>query len=60
MPGDQVDAMLAAGPSRARYTPEAAPILALLKQLAARPTARDIVVERPGFRLALHAGAAIA
>jgi oxaloacetate decarboxylase alpha subunit len=60
MPGDQVDAMLAAGPSRARYTPEAAPILALLKQLAARPAARDIVVERPGFRLALHAGAAIA
>ena len=59
MPGEQVDAMYAAGPSRSTYTPEAAPILALLKQLAARPAARDIVVERPGFRLALHAGAAL-
>lgn len=57
MPGEQVDAMLAAGPSRASYSPQAAPILSLLRQLAARPQARDIVVERPGFRLALHAGA---
>ena len=59
MPGEQVDAMYAAGPSRGTYTPEAAPILSLLKQLAARPAARDIVVERPGFRLALHAGAGL-
>ena len=50
MPEDQVDAMLAAGRSRATYTPEAAPILKLLKELAARPAARDLVVERPGFR----------
>jgi oxaloacetate decarboxylase alpha subunit len=60
MPGDQVDAMLSAGRSRATYTPEAAPILKLLKELAARPAARDLVVERPGFRLALHAGASAA
>jgi oxaloacetate decarboxylase alpha subunit len=60
MPGDQVDAMLSAGRSRATYTPEAAPILKLLKELAARPAARDRVVERPGFRLALHAGASVA
>lgn len=60
MPGDQVDAMLSAGPSGARYLPELSPILSLLKELAARPAARDIVVERPGFRLALHAGPAIA
>ena len=59
MPGGQVDAMLAAGPSRATYTPEAAPILSLLRQLAARPNARDLVVERDGFRLALHAGASL-
>ncbi|MBC2778629.1 biotin carboxyl carrier protein [Parasphingopyxis marina] len=57
MPGDQVDAMLAAGPSGSHYTPEAAPVLELLKEIAARPAARDIVIERPGFRLALHAGA---
>ena len=57
MPADQVDAMLAAGPSRATYTPEVAPFLRLLRELAARPHARDIVIERPGLRLALHSGA---
>jgi oxaloacetate decarboxylase alpha subunit len=60
MPGDQVDAMLAAGRARPTYTPEAAPILKLLRELAACPAARDLVVERPGFRLALHAGPAAA
>ncbi|NLR69925.1 biotin carboxyl carrier protein [Novosphingobium sp. ERN07] len=59
MPAEQVDAMLAAGRSRATYSPHAAPILSLLRQLAARPHARDIVVERDGFRLALHAGASL-
>ncbi len=59
MPGDQVDAMFAAGPSRSTYTPEAAPIISLLRQLAARPHARDIVVERDGLRVALHAGASL-
>jgi oxaloacetate decarboxylase alpha subunit len=59
MPPEQVDAMLAAGPSRATYTPEAAPIIALLKKLAAKPTARDLVIERGSFRLALHAGASL-
>lgn len=58
MPPEQVDAMKAAGRSRATYTPEAAPLLALLRQLAARPQARDIVIERPGLRIALHAGPA--
>jgi oxaloacetate decarboxylase alpha subunit len=56
MPGDQVDAMLGAGRGRTGYSPEMAPVLALLKKLAERPAARDLVVERPGFRLALHAG----
>jgi len=59
MPGDQVDAMLGAGRGRAGYSPEMAPVLALLKKLAERPAARDLVVERPGFRLALHAGAGL-
>ncbi|MFM6831984.1 MAG: biotin carboxyl carrier protein, partial [Novosphingobium sp.] len=59
MPGEQVDAMLAAGRSRSTYTPEAAPIISLLRQLAARPDARDIVVERGNFRMALHAGASL-
>lgn len=56
MPGDQVDALLGAGPVRASYTPEVAPLLSLLKQLAHRPAARDIMIERPGLRIALHAG----
>lgn len=60
MPAEQVDAMLAAGRSRASYSPEAAPILSLLKQLAARPDAPDIALERPGFRIALHKGAGLA
>jgi oxaloacetate decarboxylase alpha subunit len=59
MPAEHVDAMRAVGRSRGTYTPEAAPILSLLKQLAARPAARDIVVERPGLRIALHAGAGL-
>jgi len=59
MPDDQVDAMLSAGMSRATYTPEATPLFALLRQLAARPAARDIVVERGGVRIALHAGAGL-
>jgi oxaloacetate decarboxylase alpha subunit len=54
MPGEQVDAMLAAGSGRSGYAPETAPILELLRKLAARPAARELVVERPGFRLALH------
>jgi len=56
MPGDQVDAMLAAERRRATYTPEAAPLLQLLRQLAERPAARDISVECNGLRIALHAG----
>lgn len=59
MPAEQVDAMLAAGPSRATYSPKVAPILSLLRKLAAKPDARDIVIERGSFRLALHAGAAL-
>ncbi|WP_338468329.1 biotin carboxyl carrier protein [Novosphingobium sp. ZN18A2] len=58
MPGEQVDAMLSAGRSRATYSPEAAPVLSLLRKLAAGPEARDVVIERPGLRIALHAGAA--
>lgn len=59
MPEDQVDAMLAAGSSRATYTPAAVPLMKLLRELAARPSARDLVVERAGIRLALHTGASV-
>ena len=60
MPTEQVDAMLAAGRSGASYSPQAAPILSLLKRLAARPDAPDVAVERPGFRLALRRGSGLA
>jgi oxaloacetate decarboxylase alpha subunit len=59
MPGDQVDAMLSKGASRSHYAPEISPVLALLKQLAARPAARELLVERPGFRLSLKSGAGV-
>jgi oxaloacetate decarboxylase alpha subunit len=59
MPREQVDAMLRTGMGRATYTPEAAPILKLLRELAARPAVRDLIVERPGLRLALHAGPSV-
>jgi oxaloacetate decarboxylase alpha subunit len=59
MPPDQVDAMSEAGPSRGSCSPQAAPMFKLLRELAARPAARDLLIERPGFRLALHAGASV-
>jgi oxaloacetate decarboxylase alpha subunit len=60
MPPDQVDAMIVAGPARATHTPETAPLFKLLRELAARPAARDIVIDRPGLRIALHGGAHVA
>jgi oxaloacetate decarboxylase alpha subunit len=60
MPAEQVDAMLAARAGRSTYTPEAAPLLRLLRELATRPSARSLVVEVPGLRVALHAGPSVA
>jgi oxaloacetate decarboxylase (Na+ extruding) subunit alpha len=57
MPADQVDAMIAAGPARRRYNPEARPLLKLVRELAARPALRDLVVEKPGLRVRLRASA---
>jgi oxaloacetate decarboxylase alpha subunit len=59
MPAVQVDTMLAGGMSRSTYTPEAAPLMKLLRELAARPAARSIVVEVPGLRVALHGGPSV-
>jgi oxaloacetate decarboxylase alpha subunit len=55
MPGEQVDAMLAAGPARTtRYDPELEPILDLLRGLASRPPVSHLVVEQPDLRLELR------
>jgi oxaloacetate decarboxylase alpha subunit len=34
------------------------PVLKLLRELAKRPATSDVIVEKPGFRLELHRGAA--
>ena len=53
MPAGEVDAMLAAAPAARHYTPEAQPVLRLLRELGARPPVRRLVVDKPGFRLSL-------
>jgi oxaloacetate decarboxylase alpha subunit len=54
MPAEQVDAMLAAGPARRHYNPDLKPVLELLRGLAARRGASDIVIEKPDFQLELR------
>lgn len=54
MPAEEVDAMLAAAPAARHYTPEAQPVLRLLRELGTRPPVRRLVVDKPGFRLSLR------
>ncbi|MGB2669654.1 MAG: hypothetical protein WA621_20335 [Candidatus Acidiferrum sp.] len=58
MPAEEVDQMLAAGPARRHYNPDLQPVFKLLGELQKRPAASDIVIEKPGFRLALHSAPA--
>lgn len=58
MPGEQVDAMLAAGPAKRRYNPDLTAVLTLLAELRSRPSVTDLVVDKPGFHLELHGGGA--
>jgi oxaloacetate decarboxylase (Na+ extruding) subunit alpha len=53
MPAEQVDAMLAAGPAPHHYSPDAPPVLKLLRELTRRP-ADHVNIEKPGFRLTLR------
>jgi oxaloacetate decarboxylase (Na+ extruding) subunit alpha len=53
MPAAEVDAMLAAAPAARHYTPEVQPVLRLLAELRSRPPVRQLVLDKPGFRLAL-------
>jgi oxaloacetate decarboxylase alpha subunit len=57
MPGPEVDAMIAAGPAVTRYNPDTVPVLRLLRELAGRPPARELTVDKPGFRLSLRGNA---
>ena len=54
MPEGQVDAMKAAGPARRRYNPETAPVLKLLREVAARTDLAGVSVEKEGFKLELR------
>ena len=51
MPAEQVDAMLAAGPAARHYNPEPQPVLGLLRELARGRRSRQLVIDKPGFRL---------
>jgi oxaloacetate decarboxylase alpha subunit len=53
MPAAEVDAMIAAGPAVTHYNPDTVPVLRLLRALGERPAARELTVEKPGFRLSL-------
>jgi len=53
MPGEEVDAMLAAPPPVTHYNPAAQPVLRLLRELRDRPPAAAFAVEKPGFLLSL-------
>jgi oxaloacetate decarboxylase alpha subunit len=57
MPRARVDAMLAAGSARRRYNPELAPVLALLRGMSGRDVPDELVIDKPGFRLALRRAA---
>ncbi|RFU20346.1 biotin carboxyl carrier protein [Geodermatophilus marinus] len=54
MPGEQVDAMLAAGPAPRSADPGLAPVLSLLAELGSRRSVHDLAVAKPGFRLAVR------
>jgi oxaloacetate decarboxylase alpha subunit len=53
MPGDQVEAMKAAGPSRQSYNPCFTPILTLLEAVSRRNDLSYFSIQKPGFRISL-------
>ena len=57
MPDNQVDAMLATGPAKRHYNPDARPLIALLREIQNKPRTARIVVEKPGFKLELRRAA---
>jgi oxaloacetate decarboxylase alpha subunit len=58
MPRGQVDAMINKAPCRPHYNPETRALLKLLRDMKQRPAVAHFIVEKPGFRLQLRAGAA--
>ena len=60
MPAELVDAMQAAGPANREYRPYARPVVQLLRELCARQDIGDVLVQKPGFRLALRRDSGVA
>lgn len=54
MPGEQVDAMRAAGRAAVTYNPELRPVLRLLREIVSRPHLTGLTVEGAGFRLEMR------
>src|SRR6185437_12344374 len=54
MPAGQVDAMVAAGPARRHYDPAVAPLLDLIRKLAARPDLDYVAIDKKGMKLTLR------
>ena len=55
MPAEQVDAMVAAGPSRETYSAVASPVENLITELSRRPDVTHARFEREGFLVDLRA-----
>jgi oxaloacetate decarboxylase (Na+ extruding) subunit alpha len=53
MPGEQVDAMVAAGPAPQHFNPGLAPVLTLLRELGQRRTVHDLAVGKGDLRLSV-------
>jgi oxaloacetate decarboxylase alpha subunit len=58
MPAEQVDAMLAAGPAKRGYNPDTRSLVELLKELAKRPPAAELSIEKPGMKIRLRSNGA--
>lgn len=54
MPAEQVDAMKTAGPAAQSYNPDIAPVIHLLRQLAARRDIGHLSIQKSGFKLELR------
>ena len=59
MPAEQVDAMTAAGPAPQTYNPDIAPVMHLLRRLAAYRDIACLSVDKPGFKLELKGRTAL-
>ena len=60
MPQEQVDAMIARGPAARHYNPRTRGVVKLVSELAQRPGNKQVVIDKPDFRLELRSNDASA